>query len=185
MPRDAEATKARILTAAVAEFAAHGYAGGRIERIAREAGSNVRMIYAYFDGKNGLFDAALASGLRQLAEAVPPRLDDLPGWAGEIFDHHAEHPEALRLSLWAQLERPEAAAEPLDSYRNKIEAITGAGADPLTPVDLLVIIYAVAQAWHISPLALRNAEGDPTAPDRIAAHRQSVVTAVRRLLDAP
>ena len=38
--RDAEATKARILEAATAEFAAHGIAGARVDRIAASAGAN-------------------------------------------------------------------------------------------------------------------------------------------------
>ena len=86
-PRDAQATKARILRAAVAEFAEHGHAGGRVERIAREAGTNIRMIYAYFGNKDGLFDAALTSAIQSMAARVPPRPDDLPAWAGELFDY--------------------------------------------------------------------------------------------------
>ena len=37
MARDAEATKERILAAATDEFSAHGFAGGRVERIAAKA----------------------------------------------------------------------------------------------------------------------------------------------------
>lgn len=78
--RDAEATRARILAAAVIEFAAHGHSGGRIDRIAKEAESNVRMIYAYFGNKSGLFDAALSDAIRRMAEEVPPRPTELPAW---------------------------------------------------------------------------------------------------------
>jgi len=181
MTRDAAATRARILTAATAEFAAHGLAGGRVDRIAQQAATNVRMIYAYFGAKEGLFDAALASALTRLAETLPPRPDDLAAWAGDVFDFHLADPSTLRLSLWAQLERPAAAQEPLASYRAKVAALTGA--TPVDAVDLLVLIYAMAQAWFLSPSGLLGADGgDPTRPARIAAHRAGVVAAVERLI---
>ncbi|MGJ9412350.1 TetR family transcriptional regulator [Aeromicrobium sp. CF4.19] len=182
MARDADATKERILQAATVEFAAHGFAGGRVERIATHATSNVRMIYAYYGGKSRLFDATLAQALRRMAENVPPRPEDLPGWAGEVFDHHQRYPEVLRLSMWAQLERPEAMAEPLDVYRDKTLAVATAGASPLTPVDVLVFVYAIAQAWELSPRGLTGLEGDPHHRDRLVAHRTAVITAVERML---
>jgi AcrR family transcriptional regulator len=51
-PRDAEATKARLLAAGTEEFAAHGFAGARIDRIAERAGANKRLIYMYFADKS-------------------------------------------------------------------------------------------------------------------------------------
>ena len=53
--RDAEATKARIFEAATAEFAAHGIAGARVDRIAQNAKANKQLIYAYFGDKQKLF----------------------------------------------------------------------------------------------------------------------------------
>lgn len=51
--------KARIIAAAMEEFAGAGYDGARIEAIARRAGCNRAMIYFYFNGKKRLFEAAL------------------------------------------------------------------------------------------------------------------------------
>lgn len=184
MARDAEATKERLLAAATAEFAAHGFAGGRVDRIAAQAQSNVRMIYAYYGGKSGLFDATVAEALRRMAENVPPRPEDLPGWAGDVFDHHQRFPEVLRLSMWAQLERPEATAEPRDVYRDKALAVVTAAAQPLSAVDVLVFIYAIAQAWQLSPVGLTGAGKDPDAGKELAARRRAVVTAVERMLQA-
>ncbi len=184
MARDAEATKERILAAATAEFAAHGFAGGRVERIAAQAQSNVRMIYAYYGGKSGLFDATVADALRRMAVNVPPRPEDLPGWAGDVFDHHQRFPEILRLSMWARLERPEATAEPEDIYRDKALAVATAAAQPLTAVDVLVFIYAIAQAWQLSPEGLTEVGARPDAGEETAARRRAVVTAVERMLRA-
>ncbi|GAA5142566.1 TetR family transcriptional regulator [Pseudonocardia adelaidensis] len=181
--RDAQATKARILQAAVTEFAEHGHAGGRVERIAREAGTNIRMIYAYFGNKDGLFDAALASAIKSMAAKVPPQPEDLPAWAGDLFDYHQREPAALRINLWAQLERPHAASEPMESYLAKTTAVSRTDSDPLTAVDLLVLIYAVSQAWYLTPDGLLRADGgDPHDPHRLAAHRHAVITAVSRIV---
>lgn len=57
--RDAEATRQRILDAALAEFADKGLAGARIDVIADVARSNKRMIYYYFEGKERLYIAVL------------------------------------------------------------------------------------------------------------------------------
>jgi AcrR family transcriptional regulator len=184
MARDAEATRKRILAAATDEFSAHGFAGGRIERIAAQAQCNVRMIYAYYGGKSALFDATVAEALRRMAENVPPRPEDLAGWAGDVFDHHHRFPEVLRLSMWAQLERPEATAEPSEVYRNKALAVATAVARPLSAVDVLVFIYAIAQAWQLSPKGLVGLEESRSGDHGVAARRQSVVTAVERMLQA-
>ncbi len=180
--RDAGATRARILAAAVSEFAEHGLAGSRVDRIAQNAKSNVRMIYAYFGGKSGLFDAALETALRKLAHDAPPNPADLPGWAGEVFDHHQRHPDILRLSMWARLERPSALAEPVDVYADKVADVRTATPEPLTPVDVLIFVYAIAQAWQLSPTGLTGLEGASEDPRRIAAHRRAVVAAVQGIL---
>ena len=183
-PRNAEATKARILAAAVTEFADHGSAGARVDRIARAADANVRMIYAYYGSKDGLFDAALAEAIRTMTVAVPPTPEDLPGWAGRLFDFHAGQPAVLRINLWAQLERPQAAAQPMESFLAKTAQVAEVASPPLTAVDLLTIIYSVAQAWYLTPLGLLSADGsDPKDPERVAAHRDAVVTAVRRMVE--
>lgn len=57
----------RILSAAEAEFAAHGFAGARVDRIAAAAGVNKQLLFHYFESKAGLY--------RAVAEAVASRLD--------------------------------------------------------------------------------------------------------------
>ena len=69
--RDAEATKARILDAASAEFAEHGIAGARVDRIAAAADANKSLIYAYFGNKDGLFDAVFEALVASTVEEVP------------------------------------------------------------------------------------------------------------------
>lgn len=52
-------TRARILDAALREFARDGLAGARTERIAEAAGVNKALIYYYFESKDKLYSAAL------------------------------------------------------------------------------------------------------------------------------
>src|SRR5262245_9991579 len=49
------ASRARIVRAAAAEFAARGYAGANMDRIARTARLNKAMIYYHFAGKAALY----------------------------------------------------------------------------------------------------------------------------------
>lgn len=191
MTRDASATRARILDAAVAEFAAVGLAGARVDRIAEAAGSNKRMIYVYYGDKEGLFAATLDAVIGRLVTAVPVREHDLPGYAGALFDYLLAHPEALRLSMWRHLERPASGPVTRDLYAGKVAAILGrtstAGPherdDALPPTDLLVLVQAMAGAWMMTPTDLLTADGsDPAAPERLAVHRASLIEAVHRLL---
>jgi TetR/AcrR family transcriptional regulator len=66
-------TRARILDAALSEFALHGLAGARTERIATAAGVNKALLYYHFDSKEKLYLAAfemIASRVRDSSMAV-------------------------------------------------------------------------------------------------------------------
>jgi AcrR family transcriptional regulator len=48
-------SRARILAAATAEFAAHGFSGASVDRIARKARLTKAMLYYHFDSKDALY----------------------------------------------------------------------------------------------------------------------------------
>lgn len=48
-------TRDRLLHAALAEFAQHGFAGARVERIVKAAGVNKQALYYYFADKDDLY----------------------------------------------------------------------------------------------------------------------------------
>lgn len=185
MPRDATATRERILAAAIGEFTHHGLAGARIDRIATAAEANPRSIYVHFSSKEELFNAALHRVITDISEAVPLTEDDLPGYAGRMFDYLLDHPEGLRMSQWRQLERPDAGPDAASVYRRKIASMrTGDAAQRsgLPPADLIVLVIGLTIAWLSSPADLLNADGsDPSAPERLATHRAALVEATRRL----
>ena len=77
--RDAERTRQAILKAATAEFAEHGLAGARVDRIAEVSGANKRMIYYYFRSKDDLYLAVLEAAYTAMRESEGTlRLDHLP-----------------------------------------------------------------------------------------------------------
>lgn len=112
--REPEPTRARILAAAKAEFARSGLGGARVDRIAERAGANKRMLYYYFDSKDGLFRAVLEATYEHIREAEKAlHLDALdPHEAIRrliefTWDYHLQHPEFLSLLNSANLHRAE------------------------------------------------------------------------------
>lgn len=105
MVRDGDASRRRLLAAATEEFAAHGLAGARVDRIAASAQVNKQQMYAWFGSKDGLFDAVFAAQLDRIVDAVPFTADDLPGYAVALYDSYLTDPEIIRLVGWNRLER--------------------------------------------------------------------------------
>jgi AcrR family transcriptional regulator len=60
----------RILAAAATEFAERGYAGARVDRIARRAGVNKAMLYYHFRSKEGLYRTLLRQTFRHAGERL-------------------------------------------------------------------------------------------------------------------
>src|SRR5271157_171628 len=103
--RSAELTKERILEAALAEFSGHGIAGARVDRIAHAARCNKNLIYIYFEDKESLFTTVLLKHLLRIHEEQPFTPDDLPGFAGKVFDWVMANPDLMRLMAWSALEQ--------------------------------------------------------------------------------
>ncbi len=74
---DGEARRGAIVDAALAEFAARGYAGARLDDVARRAGVAKGTIYLYFDSKAALFRGVVEAWLLPgLAHAEAQLADD-------------------------------------------------------------------------------------------------------------
>jgi AcrR family transcriptional regulator len=188
--RDSAATKERLLDAATAEFASHGIAGARVDRIAAAARANKQLIYAYFGSKEQLFDTVLARNCGPLVQEVPFDPDDLVGYVGRLFDYVIEHPEVVRLVLWAGLERPNAvAAFEADSYGAKLKALEAAQRDGridtvFAPADLLALLLGLTGAWFTASQAIRTHDTkDAWSPKRLAQFRRAAVEAATRILE--
>jgi AcrR family transcriptional regulator len=64
--RDPEGMRRRILEAAKAEFAAHGLAGARVDRIAGRADANKRMLYYHVGNKEDLYLTVLEAAYEKI-----------------------------------------------------------------------------------------------------------------------
>ncbi|MFG2982229.1 TetR family transcriptional regulator [Streptomyces sp. NPDC048258] len=187
MARDSSATKARLLEAAFSEFATYGIAGARVDRIAEAAQANKRLIYVYYGNKEQLFDAVLQQALETGSESVPFDADDLPGYAGDVFDHLVARPSLMRLVLWKQLERPGTTDATAASYQGKIAAVghaqeAGRIDAGMSATDVLTLVMALSQAWFGAVGGPAVGEtGTDWAPEQLARHRAAVVESVRRI----
>ncbi|MFI1522939.1 TetR family transcriptional regulator [Kitasatospora cineracea] len=192
-PPGADSTRDRIVAAATAEFARHGIAGARVERIAKAARTSKERLYAYFRSKEELYATVAAVELTAVAEAT--RLDptDLPSYAGRLHDYFSAHPDRLRLMSWGRLELapgdgPAPDGDPVGAtVRHKTEQLRLAQRaghlDPSwDPLDVLVLLNQLATSWAGQSELLPADEEQRTA--FLAARRATVVTAVQRLFPA-
>jgi AcrR family transcriptional regulator len=102
--RDAEATKQRILRASRAEFARCGYSGARIDRIARAARTNKRMLYYHVGNKDALYLEALEAAYADIRAAEQElRLEQMEPLAAIerlvrfTWDYFVANPEFIAL----------------------------------------------------------------------------------------
>ncbi|QKG21339.1 TetR family transcriptional regulator [Actinomadura verrucosospora] len=195
MTYDAEATRRRIFDAATAEFAAHGLAGARIERIALKARANKQAIYLYFGGKDKLFGEVVRSKVDEVCHGAELRAADFAEGIGRLFDWYRENPDLVRLLLWEALEgHGEVQGEPerREDYRARVREFQAAGvvrapADEegtrLTQDRIFTILGLVV--WNFAVPQLRrlvlDEEDDEAA---LARRRASVVETARALAEA-
>jgi TetR/AcrR family transcriptional regulator len=111
-PRDAAATKARILEAATTEFAQKGYDGARVSSVADRARCNINLVYHYFGNKEKLFIAVMEQAYAiirshhrdmELRAASPE--EAMRGLIVSTFRMFIEFPEAIGLLVSENIHR--------------------------------------------------------------------------------
>jgi len=185
-PRGA-ATRQRILDVATQEFAEHGIAGARVERIVTAAHTNKAQLYGYFGSKEGLFDAIFFGSLERIMTVVPIDATDLADWAVRLYDEYLRRPDLIRLATWARLERRPAGylvdeADRLDDV--KLRAIADAQAAGTVraadPFDLMAMVIAMSMAW--SPVSNVYAATDQEPEEAHEQRRTLLRESVRRVV---
>ena len=192
MRSDGEATRARIMAAARTEFARHGLAGARVDRIAAEARASKERLYAYFGDKRSLFAAVLRDNLQETTDHVPRDATDLPGFVGAMFDHAAAEPEHLRMLDWARLEEepnllpPTPSGRPGPANEDIVNAQKQGLIDPSwDPDELMTLLFSLATAWAQSPETLFTGRTEGTGESRDRRRKAAVAAACRLLEPKP
>jgi AcrR family transcriptional regulator len=193
MAWDTERTKRLLLDAATAEFAEHGLAGARIDRIAATAGVNKERIYQYFGKKDDLFAAVLGTRLRSSMNDVPMRgtgPEAAGDYAGRLFDHHLADGVIPRLVFWEGLERGAATAADaarVSYHEEKVARFQELlpGLDRAAAGELLLTIVSLVNAWpvlgHLDGFLVGTGRG--RVAERRAVIVESVTAIARAALD--
>lgn len=196
MSAEPASTRQRIFAAAVEEFAEHGNAGARVDRIAEKARANKESIYRYFGTKEELLRRVLDRYLDERGELMLPKSQQLDDYAAGVFRSRVANPEFLRLQLWENLEL---GAEPDDRatarsmaqrrrhYQEKLASIVeqqrAGTVDPdLDPRHLLVVLLGLANYWLVMPQMVQVVfDGKPDAAT-VDDHEAFVAECVRRII---
>lgn len=127
--RDAQATRARILAAAVEQFARGSYEKVSLRDISSEAGVDVALIGRYFGGKEGLFTEALKASIHP---------DELNEW------DHARLPRELAQSMAGDPHEDEADHR---TFQFLLRAATSPTTAPLLNLAVQERYFAPMAAW--------------------------------------
>lgn len=199
-----EKTRQEILLAAVAEFAAQGLSGARVDAIAERTRTSKRMIYYYFESKEQLYLAVLEKlygDIRATEEEL--KLDEL-GPEEAIcrlveftFEHHNRNVDFIRvvsienIHKGAHITRSHAIAALNKSVLTSIASILdrGVGAGlfrpDIDPLDLHMLIssfcfFRVSNRHTFSTIH----EIDLSEPEVFDRHKRMISEAVIRYVRA-
>lgn len=157
--RDKEATRARILEAAMATFAKKGMGESSISEIARTAGVTKSLIHHHFGSKRGLWDAAKDRYFRGYFE-VQMGLLEAEGSAEllevsieKYFEFLRENPDFVRMVGWMQQEQVDSSfplgealtREAVRKLRDTQDA--GELRDDVHPFSILISFLGLAEHW--------------------------------------
>lgn len=190
--RTSEKNRQDILRAATTEFAAHGFAGGRMSRIVRKSGVNPRMIYELFGSKSQLYIASLESALGGLrADELTldvEKLDPLDGLL-KLFEFMNAHFESnghlvsllraenlLKARFMKKSARIREMSSPVLSMTTRLLArgvAEGRLASGINPLRLYVMIAALSQFHLANVHTLSNEFGADLSDEGWRAERRA------------
>ncbi|WP_428482852.1 TetR family transcriptional regulator [Pyruvatibacter mobilis] len=158
-------TRASLLKAARAEFAAHGYADAATTAIVSRAGATRGALYHHFKDKLALFDAVVEAEDARLAQLIDDATEDMPDafkslrhGIGIYLDTATapatrrilmlDGPSALGWTRWREIQ----SRHSLRTLREGLEAAQAQGAltpDLSVPVTASLFAAALDEAVHV------------------------------------
>ncbi|MFI6321845.1 TetR family transcriptional regulator [Nonomuraea sp. NPDC050556] len=186
MTYDAEATRRRIFEAAGAEFAEHGLAGARVERIAAAAKANKQALYLYFGGKEKLFGAVVRAKVDEVCHSGSLDPAAVGESVGQLFDWYQEHPDLVRLLLWEALETGpgpvQGEEERRAAYRANVQDLVDAGVGSTRAAQDWMFTLIGLVAWNFAvPQLCRLVLDEDDERAALARRRATVVSTVSAL----
>ncbi|MEC9346628.1 MAG: TetR/AcrR family transcriptional regulator [Pseudomonadota bacterium] len=197
---DPEGTRRNIIEVATTEFAQNGLSGARIDEIAAKTRCSKRMIYYYFENKEGLYLRVLEAAYSRVRafegtldlEHLPPR-DGLEQLVGFTFDHHNSNEDFIRLVMIENIHHANYLAQSpviqdlnlpaIDAIRRLLERGVAAGVfrDGLDPVELhwkisALCFFQVSNRASFSLIFKRDLD----SPESLASLRKGVVEMILR-----
>jgi AcrR family transcriptional regulator len=165
---DPDATRANIIEVATREFAENGLDGARVDEIADKTRTSKRMIYYYFESKEGLYQAVLEKVYTDIrAREADLRLEEMPPEKAlrklveSTVDYDDAHPLLFRLVSIENINyarcllRSKTIRQFNRSATNQVEAIlkrgykSGAFHTKVDPTDLHMMISSLS-AFRVS-----------------------------------
>jgi AcrR family transcriptional regulator len=190
----ADATRRRILTAALELFADHSFDGASTRDIAERAGVSQPSVAYHFRSKDELWRAAVSALFAELTERMAERVHGLRGvdeatraelLVRDFIAFSAEHPQLHRIITQESKVDGDRMDWLVDQHvRPLYELTTGMferlveqGVLPDVPAPFLyyVLTGAGPTIFVLAPECRRLAGFDPLAPDAVEAHADLVV----------
>lgn len=188
----------------MAEFAEKGLAGARIDEIAAATQTSKRMIYYYFQSKEGLYLAVLEESYRRMREIESQQhLEDLEPEAALrklvefTFDHHFSHENYIRLVISENMNRGQFLAQSQSIQQLNVPAISairrlyerGVASGVFRPGLDAIDIHASISALTFFNVSNRHTFGlifkrDLSDPKIAAARRDAIAEMVLRYVRA-
>jgi AcrR family transcriptional regulator len=202
--RDPELSMQDILKVATEEFAVNGLSGARVDQIAERTRTSKRMIYYYFNGKEGLYQAVLEKAyleIRSLEEGA--KLLDLDPRSAMrklielTFDYDETHPQFISLVSVENIHQAKhlgnmQSLKDLNATvirtlstileRGKKEGVFRSDLDPVD-VHLLISAFCFFRVSNRHTFG-KIFERDLFDPKLRKRHKKMIVEAIERLLEA-
>jgi len=202
-PRNAEATRAKILAAAIDEFADRGLTEARTEDIAKACGVNKRLVYYYFGSKEGLYLAALEESYAKLTELEHAidvdHLEPKAAIAALInlkIDYYIANPHFISFLNMENLYKAKTLSKSkrINEFKTPLTQVIsrilergekqGIFRSDIEPIDLYISICALGFMYFANQHTLKVIfNRDLMAPSMIAQRRETIIDLILSYLN--
>ncbi|MEM7140422.1 MAG: TetR family transcriptional regulator [Actinomycetota bacterium] len=187
--KSSEQVRARLLEAAMTEFATHGFEGASTRAIARRAGAHQPQINYHFESKEALWYAVMDAFMEEIDEFMPDPGTSIREGVEEMIRgfvrFSAARPELNRIMSSEAAEPSDRLTWLIDThirpryvlYRAAWETLQADGVGDHVPIDLVWhLMVGAASLIHSNAAETEALVGiTPSDPETIEAHADAMV----------